>query len=243
MSESQDYYSILGVSRDVTPDQLKKAYRTLALKYHPDRNPDDKEAEEKFKDVNNAYQVLSDPQKRARYDQLGHEAFVHGGGFGGATVDPMDIFSQFFGGGFGGIDLGDLFGGGSRRRSPNAPTRGDDLLYQLDIEFEDAVFGVAKTITIPHTEQCTHCHGKGAEPGSDKRTCPACHGSGQQTRRQSFFMMSQPCPTCRGTGFVIDKPCKECRGQGMVEKRKKIEVRIPAGIDTGARLRVSGEGN
>ena len=243
MSDSQDYYSILGVSRDATPEQLKKAYRTLALKYHPDRNPDDKEAEEKFKDVNNAYQVLSDPQQRARYDQLGHEAFTHGGGFGGASVDPMDIFSQFFGGGgFGGFDLGDLFGGGGRR-SRNAPSRGDDLLYSLEIDFEDAVFGITKTITIPHTEQCEHCHGKGAEPGSDKRTCPTCHGSGQQTSRQGMFMMSQPCRSCHGTGFIIDKPCRDCHGQGQVEKRKKIEVRIPAGIDTGARLRVSGEGN
>lgn len=245
MSDSQDYYAVLGVSRDATAEQLKKAYRTLALKYHPDRNPDDKEAEEKFKDVNNAYQVLSDPQKRARYDQLGHDAYVHGGagGFGGGTVDPMDIFSQFFGGGGGfSFDLGDLFSGGGRR-SRNAPSRGEDLLYNLDIDFEDAVFGLTKTITVPHTEQCEHCHGKGAEPGSEKRTCPTCHGSGQQTIRQGMFMMSQPCRACRGTGTIIDKPCRECRGQGMVEKRKKIEVRIPAGIDTGARLRVSGEGN
>ncbi len=243
MSDSQDYYSILGVSRDATPEQLKKAYRTLALKYHPDRNPDDKEAEEKFKDVNNAYQVLSDPQKRARYDQLGHEAYTRGGSAGGPTMDPSDFFSQVFGGmgGFGGFDLGDLFGGG--RRSRNAPSRGEDLLYSLDIDFEDAVFGVTKTITIPHIEQCSRCHGKGAEPGSDKRTCPTCHGSGQQTISQGFFSMSQPCRACRGTGFIIDKPCHDCHGQGNVEKRKKIEVRIPAGIDTGARLRVSGEGN
>lgn len=244
MSDSQDYYSILGVSRDATPEQIKKAYRTLALKYHPDRNPDDKAAEEKFKDVNNAYQVLSDPKKRAQYDQLGHEAFTHGGGFGGASVDPMDIFSQFFsGGGFGGFDLGDLFGGGGRRRSRNAATRGDDLLYNLEIDFEDAVFGVKKTITIPHTESCSRCHGNGAEPGTEKRACPKCHGSGQQTISQGFFTMSQPCRNCRGTGFIIDKPCRDCHGHGAVDKEKKIEVRVPAGIDTGARLRVSGEGN
>ena len=244
MSDSQDYYSILGVPRDATPEQLKKAYRTLALKYHPDRNPDDKEAEEKFKDVNNAYQVLSDPQQRARYDQLGHEAFTHGGGFGGASVDPMDIFSQFFGGGgFGGFDLGDLFGGGGRRRAQNAPVRGDDLLYNLEIDVEDAVFGVQKTITVPHTEQCEHCHGKGTEPGSEKRTCPTCHGSGQQTISQGFFTMSQPCRACRGTGTIIDKPCRDCRGHGVVERKKKIEIRVLPGINTGERLRVSGEGN
>lgn len=246
MSESQDYYSVLGVSKTASADELKKAYRKLALKYHPDRNPDDKEAEEKFKEVNNAYQVLGDPEKRQRYDAMGHDAYTHGGagGAGGPGMDPMDIFSQFFGGGAGGggFDFGDLFGmgGGSRRR--NGPVRGDDLLYELAIDFEDSVFGADRTITIPRTVKCEHCHGEGCEPGTTKKTCPDCHGSGQVTHSRGFFSMSQPCGRCRGQGGIIEKPCKECRGAGVVKKTSTLDVHIPAGIDTGNRLRLSGQG-
>ena len=245
MAGERDFYEVLGVSRTASADELKKAYRTLAMKYHPDRNPGDKDAEEKFKEVNNAYQVLSDPEQRAKYDRMGHEMFTHGGGGGGGGMDPMDIFAQFFGGrsagGFG-FDLGDLFGGG-RRRDPNAPSRGDDLLFEMEIDFEEAVFGADKSINVPRVATCSHCSGSGAEPGSSKRPCPVCHGSGQQTMRQGFFSMVQPCSKCRGTGVVIDKPCGSCHGSGSVRKTEKLEVHIPAGVDTGARLRLSGKGN
>ncbi len=248
MSESQDYYSVLGVSKSATADELKKAYRTLAMKYHPDRNPDDKEAEEKFKEVNNAYQVLSDPEKRQRYDALGHDAFTHGGagGAGGPGMDPMDIFAQMFGGAGGGegFDLGDLFGfgGGRRRRNSNGPVPGDDLLYELTIDFEDAVFGADKTIQIPRTEKCTHCNGEGCEPGTSKKTCPTCKGTGQITQSRGFFSMSQPCSHCHGQGVIIEKPCKECNGAGAVRKTSHLDVHVPAGIDTGNRLRLAGQG-
>ncbi len=245
MSDNQDYYSILGVSRNASADELKKAYRKLALKYHPDRNPDDKEAEENFKKVNNAYQVLGDEEKRARYDQLGHDMYTRAGGAGGGgpTMDASDFFSSIFGG-EGGFDLGDLFGmGGGSRRRRNGPRQGDDLLYELTIEFEDAVFGTTKTITVPRIENCSTCNGSGAEPGSTKKTCPVCHGSGQQVISQGFFSMSQPCRNCHGSGTIIEKPCKQCHGQGNVRTKNQIEVTIPPGVDTGNRLRLPGKGN
>lgn len=248
MSE-QDFYSILGVSKTATADELKKAYRTLAMKYHPDRNPGDKDAEEKFKEVNNAYQTLSDPEKRQRYDALGHDAYVHGGasGAGAGGMDATDFFNQFFGGGAGGFsdfNLEDLFGfgGGSRSRKRRGPQKGDDLLYHLTIDFEDSVFGAEKTIRIPRMEKCEHCQGQGCEPGSSKTTCPDCHGTGQVTRSSGFFSMSQPCRRCGGTGIIMDKPCRDCHGAGAVQKTSTLTVRIPAGIDTGSRLRMAGEG-
>ncbi len=246
MAQSNDYYSILGVAKTATADELKKAYRTLALKYHPDRNPGDKEAEEKFKEVNNAYQVLSDPEKRQRYDALGHEAYVHGGsaGMGGDPgVNPMDIFNQFFGGVHGGdFDLGDLFGFGGRRSDPNGPVRGDDLLYPLTIDFEDSVLGADRQIRVPRTEKCGHCNGEGCEPGTSKKTCPDCKGTGHITRSQGFFSMSQPCGRCRERGVIIEKPCKECGGSGTVRNTSTLDVHIPAGIATGNRLRLAGQG-
>ncbi len=247
MADSEDFYSVLGVGRQATADELKRAYRKLAIKYHPDHNPGDKEAEEKFKQVNNAYQTLSDPEKRARYDAMGHEAYMRGGAGGGPTMDSaFDIFSQFFGGGAGGggfsFDFGDLFGGGGHR-GHNGAERGEDIGYQMTIDFEDAIFGAKKTIRVPHTETCTHCHGEGAEPGSSKRPCPTCHGSGMTTAGMGGFMLRQTCRRCGGSGTIIDKPCRECNGNGVVRKNNEVEVSIPAGIDNDMRLRVAGRGN
>ena len=251
---SKDFYEILGVAKTATAEEIKKAYRKLAIKYHPDRNPGDTAAEEKFKEISNAYEVLSDTSKRQRYDQLGHEAFTSTGGqgfggFGGAGGggfrDPMDIFSQFFGGGAGGggsFSFEDLFGGGRRRRDPNAPVNGNDLRCDIEIDFEDAVFGGTKEINVTKESDCSACSGSGCAPGTSKKTCPRCGGSGQVTISQGFFAMQQPCPSCRGTGMVIDKPCSSCRGTGRQQTSKKIPVRIPPGVDNGDRLRVKGEG-
>ena len=252
MSDSKDFYTVLGVSRGASADELKKAYRKLAMQYHPDRNPGDKEAEEKFKEVNNAYQVLSDPEKRQRYDAMGHEAYTRGGaaGPGGpGGVDPNDFFSQFFGGRGGGVDfdLGDIFegfGGGGRGRSArNAPQRGKDLLYTLSLEFEETVFGGNKTIKVPHRVQCPHCHGQGGEPGSKVQTCPDCHGRGQVNQSAGFFSVSTPCRRCHGTGKIMEKPCHQCRGVGVMEKVDELTINIPAGINSGERLRLNGEGD
>ncbi|MBE6368779.1 MAG: molecular chaperone DnaJ [Lentisphaerae bacterium] len=248
---SKDYYEILGVTKTATAEEIKKAYRKLAIKYHPDRNPGDTAAEEKFKEISNAYDVLSDTAKRQRYDQLGHEAFTstngagYGGfgGGGGGFRDPMDIFSQFFGGGNGGsFSFEDLFGGGRRRQDPNAPQAGNDLRCDIEISFEDAVFGATREITVTKSADCTSCNGSGCAAGSSKKTCPRCGGSGQVTISQGFFAMQQTCPNCRGTGQVIEKPCSSCRGTGRQQQEKKLPVRIPPGVDSGDRLRVSGEG-
>lgn len=251
MAANEDFYSVLGVSRTASDDEIKKAYRKLAIKYHPDHNPGDKTAEEKFKEVNNAYQVLSDPKERSRYDQLGHEMYTKGGSAsGGPGMDPMDFFSQMFGGAHGGgsggfgdyFDLGDLFSGGGRRSRPRGPRKGQDLLYNLSIDLEDSIFGAKKMIRIPRTEQCSRCSGTGCEPGTSKRQCPTCHGTGQQTSRRGAFSMSTTCRTCGGAGEIVDKPCIQCHGQGIVQVNKEIEVTIPAGIDSGSRLRISGGG-
>ena len=251
---SKDFYEILGVAKTATAEEIKKAYRKLAIKYHPDRNPGDTAAEEKFKEISNAYEVLSDTAKRQRYDQLGHEAFTStggqgfggfGGGGAGGFRDPMDIFSQFFGGGGGGgsFSFEDLFGGGGRRRhDPNAPAKGNDLRCDIEITFEDAVFGATKEISVTKDIDCKVCSGSGCAPGTSKKTCPRCGGSGQVTISQGFFAMQQTCPNCRGTGMVIDKPCSGCRGTGRQHDTKKIPVRIPPGVDNGDRLRVKGEG-
>ncbi|MBR2357936.1 MAG: molecular chaperone DnaJ [Lentisphaeria bacterium] len=250
---SKDFYEILGVTKTATAEEIKKAYRKLAIKYHPDRNPGDTAAEEKFKEISNAYEVLSDTAKRQRYDQLGHEAFTSSGGqgfggFGGGSGgfrDPMDIFSQFFGGGSGGgsFSFEELFGGGrSRRRDPNAPVKGNDLRCDIEIAFEDAVFGATREISVTKETDCTSCSGSGCAPGTSKKSCPRCGGSGQVTVSQGFFAMQQTCPNCRGTGMVIEKPCSSCRGTGRQQTGKKLPVRIPPGVDNGDRLRVSGEG-
>ena len=239
-----DYYETLGIAKDADADGIKKAYRKLALKYHPDRNQGNKEAEEKFKEISIAYETLSNPDKRRQYDQFGHDAYTRqGGGGGGADYQrAQDIFSQFFGGGSG-FSFEDLFGGSSRRRTnPNAPRRGDDMRYDLEIDFEDAMYGVERTIDITKMENCNECHGSGCAEGSSKKSCPHCGGSGTYTVSQGFFSVRQTCPHCGGSGQVIEKPCKKCRGRGQVQVTKQRTVRIPAGVDTGSQLRDSGQG-
>ena len=239
-----DYYQTLGVERGASQDEIKKAYRKLAIKYHPDKNPGDKAAEEKFKEISQAYEVLSNPDERSRYDQFGHDAYTnagHGGGFDSHRA--QDIFSQFFGGGFGGggFSFEDLFGGG-RQSNPNAPVPGDDLRYDMEIDFEDAMYGAEKQITIPRLQTCDSCHGSGCEAGTGKKTCPTCRGTGSQTISQGFFSVRQACSHCRGTGQIIEKPCRKCSGQGRVQIKDSFSIRIPPGVDTGSQLRVSGRG-
>ena len=243
----RDYYEVLGVSKTATQDELKKAYRKLARKYHPDLNKDNPEAAEKFKECNEAYSVLSDEQKRAQYDQFGPEAFENGGMGGGPGAGGFGGFGGF--GGSGMEALFDMFFGGQGRggRSNNAgPQRGADLRYDMEITFEEAAFGVEKEISLKRAERCEHCHGEGAEPGSKVETCPECHGSGyvRFTQNTMFGQMvnERPCSRCHGEGKIISNPCKECGGSGTVKKTKKLKVKIPAGVDNGSRLRVGGEG-
>ena len=235
----RDCYEVLGVERGAGPDEIKKAYRMLALKYHPDKNPGDKSAEEKFKELGEAYDILSDPQKRALYNEHGHAAFDRrAGGFGaGGFHDPFEIFREVFSGG--GI-FEDLFGGG--RPDSTQPHRGNDLRYDMEIAFEDAAHGCEKEITLNKPEPCEACRGSGAEPGSHVRTCPSCRGRGQVINSRGIFSIAQPCPNCQGAGQVFDKPCKACRSEGRRERSSKIKLRIPAGVDTGSRLRSSGNG-
>ena len=232
----QDYYEILGVSKTAEEREIKKAYKRLAMKFHPDRNQGDKEAEAKFKEIKEAYEVLTDAQKRAAYDQYGHAAFEQGGmggggagGFGGGA-DFSDIFGDVF---------GDIFGGGRGRQRAS---RGADLRYNMDLTLEEAVRGVTKEIRIPTLEECDICHGSGAKAGSQPQTCPTCHGSGQVQMRQGFFAVQQTCPHCQGRGTLIKDPCNKCHGHGRVEKTKTLSVKIPAGVDTGDRIRLTGEG-
>ena len=244
MADKRDYYEVLGLSKGASDDEIKKAYRKLAKKYHPDMNPGDKTAEENFKEVNEAYAVLSDPDKKSKYDQFGHSAFdpsMGGGGFGGAGFggfDFGDIFSSMFGGGFGG-------GGGSSRR--NGPMRGDDLQYRLTLTFDEAYFGCKKDISYGRVEKCSDCGGSGASKGTSPETCPNCGGRGQvnTTQRTPFgvFQSTTTCDACRGTGKIVKNPCKNCNGKGYVKLQKKLTVTIPAGIDNGETLRVSGQGN
>lgn len=245
----RDYYEVLGVPKTATQNELKKAFYKLAKKYHPDTHPGDKEAEEKFKEANEAYQVLSDEQKRAQYDQLGPEMFEQASQGGGAGQgNPFGGFGGF-GGGQGMEDIFDMFFGGQGRgrgSAQNGPRRGADLRFDLEISFEEAAFGVEKEISLYREEQCGHCHGEGAEPGSKVETCPDCHGSGyiRYTQNTMFGQMvnERPCSKCRGEGKIVSQPCSECRGKGTLKKNKKLKVKIPAGVDDGSRLRVSGEG-
>ncbi|MDF2939578.1 MAG: chaperone protein DnaJ [Gammaproteobacteria bacterium] len=230
----KDFYEILGVNKGVSEEELKKAYRKLAMKYHPDKNPGNKEAEEQFKEISHAYDVLSNPQKRAAYDQYGH-----------AGVDP----SAGAGGGFGGAGFGDVFGdifgdifGGGRGQSRAQPQRGSDLRYSLEISLEEAVHGTTKKISFPNLSSCEPCHGSGAQKGSEKTTCSTCNGHGIVRMQQGFFSVQQTCPNCRGQGQVIKNPCPSCHGQGRVQKTKNLSVKIPAGVDNGDRIRLAGEG-
>ncbi len=235
----RDYYEVLGVSRDASDSEIKKAYRALARKYHPDANKDDPNAAEKFKEATEAYQVLSDPEKRAQYDRMGHAAFEQGAGGAGFDFSGFggldDIFEMMFGGGFGG-----------RQRRPRGPERGADLSYELDIDFEDAVFGKEVELEIPRTETCDVCGGSGAEPGTHPTTCPQCHGTGQvQFAQHTPFgriMTSRTCDRCGGTGSYVEHPCTACHGRGQVRRLRRVKVKVPAGVNDGTRLRLSGEG-
>ena len=239
MSEKRDYYEVLGVSKSSTDSEIKKAYRKLAMKYHPDKNPDNPEAEAKFKEASEAYSVLSDEEKKQRYDQYGH-AGLNGQGFSSAEdifsnfsdIFGGDIFSQFFGGGFGG-------GGGGRQQA----RRGEDLQYRLRIEFLDAVKGVKREIKIPRAAGCNDCSGTGAAKGSKPTKCDMCNGMGHVFQQQMFIRMRTTCPKCHGQGKMISNPCGSCEGEGRVRKDDTVTVNIPAGVDTGSRLRVSGKGN
>ena len=244
-----DYYEQLGVAKNASADDIKKAYRKLAIKYHPDKNPGNKEAEEKFKEISAAYEVLSDPEKRSRYDQFGHEAYTSSGGGGGADFNhAQDIFNAFFGGGGGGFSGGfnfeDLFGGGGgRRRNPNAPVQGEDLRYDLTIDFEDAMYGAEKELQIPHLVSCPDCKGSGAAEGATKKNCTRCGGAGVETVSQGFFSVRQACRACGGKGHTIDKPCRSCSGSGRKQVVEPVKIRIRPGMDSGNQLRVSGMGN
>ena len=247
--QKRDYYEVLGVSKGASDDEIKKAYRKLAKKYHPDLNPGDKTAEANFKEVNEAYEILSDKDKRARYDQFGHAGVdpnfnPNGGGFGGfggftdmGDIDLGDLFGSFFGGGFGGG------GGGSRR---NAPQKGETIRAGVTITFEEAAFGCEKEVTVSRTEQCDVCKGTGCAPGTTAEVCPDCHGSGtvriQRGGGGFSFSTTTSCPKCRGTGKIIHQPCKTCGGAGTVRKQKKLAVTIPAGIDNGQAVSLRGQG-
>jgi molecular chaperone DnaJ len=227
----KDYYEILGVTRDASGADIKKAFRQLALKYHPDRNPENKEAEEKFKEINEAYSCLIDSEKRDHYDRFGTMEGV-GAGFGPFGTGFGDIFDDIF---------GDFFGTFTGQRRPR-PTKGNDLRYDLDITLMEAAFGTEKTIEVPKWENCTECGGTGSAPGKTPVTCQSCKGTGQVRFQQGFFSISKTCGKCSGTGKIITDPCKSCKGQGKVKKIKSIEVKIPAGVDIGSRLRISNEG-
>lgn len=234
MANKRDYYEVLGVGRDASNDDLKKVYRKLAIKYHPDKNPGNKEAEEKFKELSEAYEVLSDPEKRNVYNTYGHAAGAGAGGFGG------------FGGGGGGFGdifediFEDFFGGGQRRRT--RAEKGSDLRYDIEISFEEAAFGLEKKINIPRMEGCTACNGTGAKSSTKVSTCPQCKGAGQVRIQQGFFTLSRTCSHCGGEGRIITDPCDKCRGRKRVQRERTLSLKIPPGVETGSRLRLTGEG-
>ena len=244
MADKRDYYEVLGVDKNATEDEIKKAYRKKAKQYHPDLNPDNPEAEAKFKEANEAYEVLSDAQKKARYDQFGHAGVDPnfgagggaGGGFGGMDFDLGDLFGSFFGGGF-----------GTRQQNPNAPRRGEDLEDRVTISFEEAAKGCKRTVEVTRIEACSECGGTGAAKGTSPKTCPECGGRGQvQSQQRTPFGMistSKPCQKCGGRGKIVESPCQKCRGGGRVRRRASVEVNIPAGIDDRQVLNVRGEGH
>lgn len=244
----RDYYEVLGIDRRAPAEEIKKAYRKLAIKYHPDKNPGDQAAEEKFKELTEAYEILSDPEKRNRYDQLGHKAFGPGsGGFGGAGggfggVDLEEALRTFMGAfGGGGSVFDDFFGGGARGGAEPS-NRGADLRFDLEIDFEEAAFGSERTVTLPINVACEICGGSGAAKDSKQETCRRCRGKGMLVSSTGFFQMRQSCPNCGGTGQVIGSPCTACRGAGRVKERKTLNLKIPAGVETGSRLRLAGKG-
>lgn len=233
----RDYYEVLGVERTASEEEIKKSYRKLALKFHPDRNPNDKASEEKFKEIGEAYEVLMDAQSRAAYDQYGHDAFnARGRARAGGFHDPADIFREVFGGG--GI-FDEFFGGGQR---PGAAHRGDDLRYDMELTFMEAAQGCEKEISITKLSECETCKGTGAESGSTSKTCPTCGGRGQVVTSRGIFSIAQTCPRCEGRGQVVDKPCRTCSGAGRRERITKIKIKVPAGVDGGSRLRSTGNG-
>jgi len=251
MAEKRDYYEVLGVAKTASTDEIKSAYRKLAMKYHPDRNPGDESAKAKFQEASEAYEVLSNSEKRQRYDQFGHQGVDFGpGGFDFGRdfshfqdVDLNDILSSVFGS-MGGGGFSEFFGGGRRARraaDPNAPRRGEDMTFRLDIDFDEAMFGSERTIDLTLPDQCPDCKGTGSADGKF-RTCSTCGGHGVVIGGGGFFQVRQTCPSCGGTGQVIDKPCRKCRGEGHVRTPRHISLKIPAGVDTGSRLRLSGQG-
>jgi len=229
----RDYYEILGVSRSATDIEIKKSFRRLAMKYHPDRNPDDAQAEIQFKEVKEAYEVLSDGQKRQAYDQFGHDGVKNSGFAGGGFQDFSDAFGDIF---------GDIFGAASRGGGQTRAARGSDLRYNLELTLEEAVHGTEIEIEVPTWIQCKKCSGSGVKSGSKPLNCATCHGSGQVHMQQGFFSIQQTCPECRGAGKIIKDPCTQCQGQGRVHERKKLSVKIPAGVDSGDRIRLANEG-
>jgi molecular chaperone DnaJ len=235
----RDYYEVLGVAKDAGEAEIKTSYRKLALKYHPDRNPDDPNAEDFFKEASEAYSVLSDAQKRAAYDRFGHAGLQNAGGAGGFNPETFADFSDILGDFFG---FGDLFGSSSGGRRRGRAQRGEDVRYDLEISFEEAILGLAADIQVPRMEACERCKSSGSEPGSGPTTCPTCHGRGEVLYQQSFLSIRRTCSTCGGSGQIIRNPCSECRGHGYRQVHRKLKVNIPPGVDEGTRLRLSGEG-
>ena len=242
MSAKRDFYEVLGITRDADAAAIKSAYRKLALKYHPDRNKDDKDAEKKFKEVSEAFAILSDPEKRATYDQFGHAGMGQGMGGGANMGEFEDIIRSAFGGRFEDL-FGEMFGGGMRGGSRRGVRRGADLRLDVEISLEDAFSGVRKDVKIPVSELCETCSGSGAKPGTQPETCNTCGGAGQVRSTQGFFTVARTCPRCSGKGQVIAQPCKSCHGSGETRKERHLSVDIPAGVDDGTRIRLSGDGD
>ena len=250
MADKRDYYEVLGVSKSASADEIKSAYRKLAMKYHPDRNPGDEEAKAKFQEASEAYEVLSNDEKRQRYDQFGHQGVNFGpGGFDFGRdfshfqdIDLGDILNSVFGGAMGGGAFGGMFGGGRRQANPDGPQRGADMSMELEVDFEEALFGSERTLDLTLPEECDQCNGSGAAKGSKRTTCSTCGGRGAVVRGNGFFQVRQTCPKCGGEGSVIEHPCPACHGSGQMRAKRQVTLRIPKGVDTGSRLRLAGKG-